>query len=115
VDKGVMSGGNDPERVNPFSRLKRWIILSINGWPDNFPHYLTAFFTFLLGVFAFFAWIETRKGTQAIEGQLAIMRTEEMPFIWTMAVLPPPSYEHNDQRVTWNYNFANFGKGSRTM
>jgi hypothetical protein len=79
VDKGVMSGGHDPERLNlnPFSRLKRWIILSINGWPDNFPHYFTAFFTFLLGVFTFFAWIETRKGTQAIEGQLAVMRTEE--------------------------------------
>jgi hypothetical protein len=82
VDKGVISEGNEPERLTPFSRLKRCIILSIEGWPDNFPHYLTAFFTFLLGVFALFAWIETRKGTQAIEGQLAIMRMEQAPFVW---------------------------------
>jgi hypothetical protein len=48
-----------------------WLFSSIR---DKFPDYLAAFFTLLLVIFARNAWLESRSGTAAMEGQLATMQ-----------------------------------------
>jgi hypothetical protein len=69
------SGGDQDEDSTPFQKFCRWIRPSIKN-PENFPHYLIATFTFGLGVFAFAAWMESRSGTAALQGQLSQMQKQ---------------------------------------
>lgn len=69
---------NENDDGPPFLRFCRWARPSVE---KQFPHYLIAAFTFGLGVFACCAWIESRRGTQALEGQLKIMREAQRPWV----------------------------------
>jgi hypothetical protein len=57
-----------------------WILASVRH-PDNIPHYLIAAFTLALAIFACWAWLESQKGTAALEGQLKAMQAEQRPWI----------------------------------
>ena len=96
MDKGDET--KDPTS-SPLGRFRQWIARSISAWPENFPHYLTAFF-----------WLEARNGTRAIEGQLAIMRMAQAAFVWRKDQLLLPVYDDKKQQVTWDWYFENYGK-----
>ncbi|HXP76327.1 MAG TPA: hypothetical protein VN823_19460 [Stellaceae bacterium] len=49
--------------------------------PANLPHYLTAVFTLGLAIFAYYAWTEAVHGTQALQGQLKVLREEQRPWV----------------------------------
>jgi hypothetical protein len=57
----------------------RWIGASFRE-PSNFPLHLTWACTLLLALFAYYAWVEARNGTAAIQGQLNIMKDEQRPW-----------------------------------
>jgi hypothetical protein len=59
---------------------KRWLARSLRN-PDNLPAFLVALFTFLLAVFAIFAWVETRLGTRALQDQLRVLRDDQRAWI----------------------------------
>jgi hypothetical protein len=57
-----------------------WLGKSLHE-PNNLPIHLTAIFTLALAVFAAYAWKESKRGTEAIEGQLRVMRDQNRPWI----------------------------------
>jgi hypothetical protein len=81
TDNAETGGGQKDDGTPPFLKFCRWVVPSIRN-PDNFPHYLIAAFTLGLAIFALFAWIESRRGTQALEGQMTAMREDQRPYIW---------------------------------
>jgi hypothetical protein len=86
-----------------------WFHKSVSN-PNNFPHYLTALFTFILAVFACYAWLATREGTAALQGQLNAMQTDQRPFIWVVEIRPP-TYDNTGDQIRWEIGFADVGKG----
>jgi uncharacterized membrane protein YbhN (UPF0104 family) len=83
-----------------------WFRRSVRN-PDNFPHYLTTIFTLGLAVFACYAWLESRRGTAALEGQLNDM---ERPFVWVVK-LEQPIYDDAGRQFLWTWACNNIGKG----
>jgi hypothetical protein len=75
---------NTPDRP-----AKRWLARSLRN-PDNLPTFLVAFFTFLLAVFAIFAWVETRQGTSALQDQLRVLRDDQRAWIALRGGVPAP-------------------------
>lgn len=103
-------------------RFKQWLIQSISH-PANFPHYLTAVFTLLLAIFAIFAWIESRKGTAALQAQsnaqqeqLSIMRAEQRPWLYatTIAIASPLTYTANGATIHLDFVITNVGHSPAT-
>jgi hypothetical protein len=86
-----------------------WFRNSIRN-PDNFPHYLTAIFTFGLAVFACYAWLESRRGSRALEGQLSTMQLDQRPLVWVIHT-EQPHYDDANRQFLWKWYFANIGKG----
>jgi hypothetical protein len=76
-----------------------WFRKSISN-PDNLPHYLTAFFTLGLAIFAFYAWHESQKTTAALEGR---------PLLWIVDA-HQPQYDDDSQQLTWDWWFQNIGR-----
>jgi hypothetical protein len=77
----------------------------------NAPHYLTAIFTLLLVVFACSAWLEARRGSEALEGQLAAIQLDQRPLLWIIRADRRPEYLDATHQFKWNWFFANIGKG----
>lgn len=110
------AGGGDEnnDSTPPFLKFCRWVTPSIKN-PDNFPHYLISAFTLGLAVFAFFAWIESRHGTQALEGQLKSMQEDQRPYVWItndpigLALNIPSGMTVGQIGVTMKY--TNYGRG----
>jgi hypothetical protein len=74
------SGGHHDNSRNRVNAFRHCIGASIRN-PNNIPHYLIALFTFGLAVFACYAWLESRKGTRALEGQLKVMQADQRPWV----------------------------------
>jgi hypothetical protein len=91
-----------------------WIVRSISD-PDNLPHYLVAIFTLGLTIFACYAWLESRKGTAALEGQLRAMQADQRPYIWmtnsaaTINLIIPTGAASG--QITFNFPYTNYGRG----
>ncbi len=92
-------------------RFNEWFWKSVQ---DHFPHYLTALFTLGLALFASFAYIESHRSTEALEGQLKAMKADERPFLWVSDVTQPTLLttpaEYSGQ-IRWHVFFENYGKG----
>jgi hypothetical protein len=84
-----------------------WLWRSIKR---DFPHYLTAIFTLGLAIFAFYAWRESRAGTQALEDQLLAMKAEQRPSLWIVSSTQP-RLSLRDGRIDVDVTYANFGQG----
>jgi hypothetical protein len=82
-----------------------------NSVRDNAPHYLTAMFTLLLVVFACYAWLEGRRGSAALEGQLAAMQADQKPLLWLIGTDPRPEFVDATHQFRWTWLYANIGKG----
>ena len=112
------NGANGGTNHNKYA--KRWRAICCWLWgsvskPDNFPHYLIALFTLGLAIFAYSAWIESRRGTAALEGQLKAMQTDQRPYIWVTNTLPIINFRAttgtNTRQVTIDWQFTNYGRG----
>jgi hypothetical protein len=85
-----------------------WFRKSVNN-PNNLPHYLAALFTLALAVFACYAWLESQRGTAALQGQLTAMQIDQRPLMWVVG-FQEPDYDDPTGQVLWNVSFANIGK-----
>jgi hypothetical protein len=57
-----------------------WLVSSLKE-PHNLPHFLVAGFTLLLAAFAYEAWTESKRGTEALQGQLKAMLSGQRPYL----------------------------------
>jgi hypothetical protein len=74
-------GPSDPgSKTSGKAKESSWLARSLRN-PDNLPHFLAAAFTLVLAVFAIAAWIESQRGTRALEGQLKEMREQQRPWV----------------------------------
>jgi hypothetical protein len=78
------------------------------------PHWFGAFFTLVLAVFAFFAWLESMRTTAALQGQLDILKVEQRPYLYQSSVTGGPvtglpSFQADTGQVLWNFYLTNFG------
>jgi hypothetical protein len=93
-------------------RFWEWFVGSVSD-PHNLPHYLTAIFTLALAVFACYAWLESQRSTQALEGQLVALKAEQRPFLWTRNIGQPrfesPPIYGGQVLIDWQY--MNYGRG----
>lgn len=78
------------------------------GW---FTHeWVTAWATVILAIFAIAAWIESTRGTRAMQGQLEIMQAQQEPTIDISNA--QPTFDQTDGRIRWIVYFQNVGKGA---
>jgi hypothetical protein len=113
-DDAATGGTNENDNAPPFLKFCRWAKPSIKD-ANNLPHYLIAAFTFSLAIFACYAWIESRRGSTALEGQLKAMQADQRPYIWVTNKLPTinlniPQGETSGQ-VTIDWEITNYGRG----
>jgi hypothetical protein len=78
------------------------------------PHWIIALFTFVLAVFAFFAWVESTRTTVALQGQLDVLKAQQRPFLYYAdAVGGPvtglPNFSKETGQIVWNFVYLNFG------
>ena len=107
-----MSGGDglDPGQKE-HSKPVQWIIRIWQEPPA--PHWAGATFTLVLALFALLAWRESTKTTQALQGQLDVLKAEQRPFVFQAdaiggSVTGQPAFSPTTQ-IVWNFAFANFG------
>jgi hypothetical protein len=79
--------------------------------PDRMPHHVTALSTAALAIFACLAWLEAVRGTQALEGQLAVQRAGQRPWIaLDMEAEGPLAQGLNGWEFIVKYSLTNVGK-----
>jgi len=78
--KDKASGSTDETRGWPILKPIWWLGISIKN-PDNLPVFLTALFTLLLVIFAYYAWSEAQIGTKAMQDQLTEMKNARRPWV----------------------------------
>jgi hypothetical protein len=91
----------------------RWLFSSLKD-PHNFPHFLVAGFTLLLAVFAYYAWTESKRGTEALQGQLKAMLSGQRPYLGPGSHLGTPELDSSPRQegqIVWQFQFRNFGPG----
>ncbi len=76
------------------------------GNPDNFPGFLIGVFTLLLAIFAYYAWVESRRGTKALEGQLAVMRNDPRPWVSLAGIAVPYDLAWTKEGAKLNLHFT---------
>jgi hypothetical protein len=90
-----------------------WLVSSLKD-PHHLPHFLVAGFTLLLAVFAYEAWTESKRGTEALQGQLKAMLSGQRPYLGPGSHLGTPELRSSPQqegRIVWQFQFRNFGPG----
>ena len=90
-----------------------WLAASVKD-PHNLPHFLVAGFTLLLAVFAYYAWTESKRGTEALQGQLTAMLAGQQPYIGPGSNLGGPQLHTSPQKegqIVWQFQLRNYGRG----
>jgi hypothetical protein len=90
-----------------------WLVSSLKE-PHNLPHFLVAGFTLLLAAFAYEAWTESKRGTEALQGQLKAMLSGQRPYLGPGSHLGTPELHSSPQQegqIVWQFQFRNFGPG----
>jgi len=79
----------------------------------NLPHFLVFVATLLLGVFAYMAWDESKRGTGALQGQLKAMQAGQRPYIGPGHIEKPKRElsPQNEGQIVWNFQIRNYGPG----
>ena len=88
----------------------RWFVLSLKD-PHNLPHFLAFGSTLLLAVFAYLAWTESQRTTQALQGQLNAMLAGQRPYIGPGSELGVPEPRLKEGEIVWHFQFRNYGPG----
>src|SRR4051794_38460196 len=99
-DKGTKPKNYYRRYIRPFLV---WLGGEVRGSPFDF---ITAVATCGLMAFAYEAWVESTKGTRALESQVKAMQTDQRPFIGLTNDLQQPVFHLNPSaevgQVTWN-------------
>ncbi|MGE3783064.1 MAG: hypothetical protein AB7H71_10015, partial [Alphaproteobacteria bacterium] len=85
--KATQPGNDEHNRWQHFWQRLRHTFWRVVEWQHT-PHYLIAFFTLFLVIFAYYAWDESSKGTIALQGQLTELRNQQRPWVYAAAVQP---------------------------
>jgi hypothetical protein len=77
----------------------------------SIPSYLTAAFTLLLALFAYYAWDEATHGTRTLQGQLSAMREEQRPWVKAdIEIASDLTFSSSSGYVTIRYKVKNVGR-----
>jgi hypothetical protein len=79
------------------------------------PHWAIAILTAILAVFAYKAWVESRRATEALQGQLEVLKIEQRPFVGISNDVigintGEPFFIPSTGQIAWNFAFKNFGR-----
>jgi hypothetical protein len=115
--KDPQNDGVDKPKSQPVrALLSEWrFVVRIYRFLDrhhaHIPHYIIAILTILIVIFAWRAWEESRKTTEALQEQLNVLKEEQRPFIGEADPIEYPKFISEFGQIIWTYHFVNYGKG----